>query len=87
MAAASTKDALQFVLRSGMKCFDHPDNRRRLADHDADEFKALLAELRTWPGGRHWLRTWPETELRELTALWRRERGVRESWANEAPQV
>jgi hypothetical protein len=69
MAAASTKDALQFALRRGMKCFDDPDNRRRLADRDADEFKALLAELHIWPGGRHWLRTWPETELRDLTAL------------------
>jgi hypothetical protein len=77
MTAASTLDALLYVLRRGMACFDDRDNRRRLGDCDDESLKRIVAELRTWPAGRSWLRAWSEDEVAELTTLWKSERAKR----------
>jgi hypothetical protein len=77
MIAASTLDALFYVFRRGLTALDDSDNRSRLAQCDQEEFRKLVAELRTWPAGRHWLRAWSEDELRRLTQIWQAERARR----------
>lgn len=76
-AAQSTVDALLYAMRRGLSCLDNPANRRRLTDCNSRQVKAIVAELRTWPGltadgkPRPWLPAWPKGDRQKLIELWR----------------
>jgi hypothetical protein len=67
-AAASTVEALVFVLRRGLDAVEHPDNQQRLSKLNDEQMREVAARLQKFRP--HVAPEWTSTDVEALVCIW-----------------